>query len=273
MSVVSHLQDQINRSFVGAGDSGETREVQRKHGVKVAASLTVVAFVFGALLAVQLRAAQTMRANRDAQALNYEQEKQKLKDIQAQLKVEAGNRAILQMKLEALQGKLKNGEVITQQQLASLNQQIKKLQIAAGLATVTGKGIVIKLNDNPNAAQDAVGAFLPGLVHDYDVLQVVNELRAAKADAISVNNTRITGYTPIRCVGPVIYVNWEPAAAPFVIEAIGDPSVLSSAMKMPGGILENLKNQGLGVKVWSSNSLTLQASKGLPTLTEAKAQQ
>lgn len=271
MSVVSRLNHRITQSIGRAEEPGQVPEAQRKRGVKVALSLTVVAFLFGAMLAVQLRAAQTMRDNRNTQTESYEAEKVKLKATQDQLQDEAKNRAILQIKLAGLQDKLKSGAAISTQQLASLNQQIKKLQVAAGLATVSGKGIVIKLSDNPNAAQDGVGAFLPGLVHDYDVLQVVNELRSAKADAISVNKTRITGYTPIRCVGPVIYVNWEPAAAPFVIDAIGDPQVLSSAMQMPGGILDNLKNQGLGVKTWTSNSLTLAASKGLPSVKEAQA--
>lgn len=271
MSVISKLQDQIQQSLPDGNEPNDQQKAQRPRSAKVAVSLTVVAFLFGALLAVQLRASQTLRANRAVEAQSYEAETIKLKDTQAQLRVEAKNRAILQLKLTALQEKLKSGQVISTEQLDSLNKQIKKLQVAAGLATVSGKGIVIKLSDNPNAAKEGVGAFLPGLVHDYDVLQVVNELRSAKADAISVNHTRITGYTPIRCVGPVIYVNWEPAAAPFVIEAIGDPQVLSSAMKMPGGILENLKNQGLGVKLWSSNSLTLSASEGLPTVKEAQA--
>lgn len=270
MSVVSRLQDQISQSFAGAPEPTEGTEAQRSHGVKVAISLTVVAFIFGALLAVQLRSVQAVRANRAEQAQSYELEKQKLKNVQILMKVEASNRAILQNRLTALQEKISKSEKLSQQQSKSLNQEIKKLQIAAGLAAVSGKGIVVKLSDNPNAAQDAIGAFLPGLVHDYDVLQAVNELRSAKADAIAVNGTRITGYTPIRCVGPVIYINWEPAAAPFVIEAIGDPSVLSSAMKMPGGILDNLKNQGLGVKIWKSSSLTLPPSKGLPTFKEAE---
>lgn len=271
MSVISKLQDQIQQSMPGDNDPHQKQQSQRPRGVKVAVSLTVVAFLFGALLAVQLRAAQTLRTNRSLKAESYEAETAKVKATQTKLVEEAQNRAILQIKLSALQEKLKSGQVISTEQLASLNQQIKKLQVAAGLATVSGKGIVVKLSDNPSAAKEGVGAFLPGLVHDYDVLQVVNELRSAKADAISVNKTRVTGYTPIRCVGPVIYVNWEPAAAPFVIEAIGDPQVLSSAMKMPGGILENLENQGLGIKTWSSNSLTLAASEGLPTVREATA--
>jgi uncharacterized protein YlxW (UPF0749 family) len=271
MSVVSDLRDQIQHSV--SGNLSPQQETQRSHGVKLAASLTVVAFLFGALLAVQLRAAQTLRHNRADQAQSIDAAKANLAIAKDQLIAEAQNRASLQIKLAALQDKLKSGDAINHKQLESLNQQIKTLQVAAGLATVSGKGVVIKLSDNANAAKDAVGAFLPGLVHDYDVLQVVNELRAAKADAIAVNKIRITGYTPIRCVGPVIYVNWKPAAAPFVIEAIGDPSVLASAMKMPGGILETLTNQGLGVKIWTADSLTLAASEGLPTLTEAKAKQ
>lgn len=248
----------------------EFAEAQRSRGVKVALSLTVVAFIFGGLLAVQLRAAQAVRTNRHQQTTAYELEKQKLKDIQDQMNEEAKNRAQLLAKLDTFQDAVSKGQAVSPQQSDSLKQEIKKLQVAAGLATVSGKGVVIKLSDNPNASQESANAFLPGLVHDYDVLQVVNELRSAKADAIAVNGTRITGYTPIRCVGPVIYVNWEPAAAPFVIEAIGDPKIIVSALEMPGGILENLKNSGLGIKVSTPKNLTLPPSKGLPSLKEAK---
>lgn len=272
MSVVSRLQNRITPNFTASGDAAEGSVPQRANSSKMALSLTLVAFIFGSLIAVQLRAVQTVRANRDEQARSIEVGTQKVKEMQRLMEVETKNSALLQERLAALQDKIKSGDAISRQQSASLSQEIKKLQIAAGLSPITGQGIVIKLSDNPNAAQDAVGTFLPGLVHDFDVLQVVNELRAAKADAISVNGTRITGYTPIRCVGPVIYVNWEPAAAPFVVEAVGDSNVLYSAMKMPGGILDSLKHQDIGIKIGTSKKLTLPASKSLPTLNEAQTQ-
>jgi uncharacterized protein YlxW (UPF0749 family) len=142
-----------------------------------------------------------------------------------------------------------------------------------GLTPVKGEGIVIRLADNPQAAADAgpdAGPFLPGIVHDFDLLQVVNELRSAKAEAIAVNGIRITGYTPIRCVGPVIYINFESVAAPFTVQAIGNADSLESAVSMPGGIIENLKNQTLGIKIYQDD-LSLPAAEGLPPMKVAKS--
>ena len=166
---------------------------------------------------------------------------------------------------------LTSGSRMSATQAKQLTARIKELETTAGLTPVSGPGVVIRLSDNPNAAGEALGSFAPGLVHDFDLLQVVNELRAAGADAIAVNGTRITGYTPIRCVGPVIYINWEPAAAPFKVEAIGDPNTLISALKMPKGIVDNLKNQTLGVQITPARNLRLPPTGGIPRLKTAKA--
>ena len=157
---------------------------------------------------------------------------------------------------------------------AKFNGEIKKLQVLVGMTAVKGEGITIRLSDNPDASANAgpnAGPFLPGIVHDFDLLQVVNELRASKAEAIAINGVRITGYTPIRCVGPTIYVNFEAKPAPFTIEAIGNASDLKNAISMPGGIVENLRDQAtLGVKVTEHENLSLPAAEGLPPLRVAK---
>ena len=68
-------------------------------------------------------------------------------------------------------------------------------------------------------------------------------------------------------------VNWEPVAAPFTIQAVGDVATLQSALKMPGGIVENLRNSGgLGVKVTAAKILKLPpATGGAARLQIAKA--
>ena len=70
---------------------------------------------------------------------------------------------------------------------------------------------------------------------------MVNELRAAGAEAFAVNDQRIVATTAIRCVGPAIQVNSVPLTPPYKIRAIGDPATLSSALALPGGIAEQLK--------------------------------
>ena len=120
------------------------------------------------------------------------------------------------------------------------------------------------------------GGFLPGIVHDFDLQQTVHELLSAKAEAIAVKGAgggwiRITGYTPIRCVGPTIYVNFKSCAAPFTVAAIGNPTTLKNALETPGGIIYNLKQQTLGVKIAPTHSLKLPAMEGIPSFSDAKA--
>lgn len=83
---------------------------------------------------------------------------------------------------------------------------------------------------------------------------------------------RVTGFTPIRCVGPVVYINWKPVAAPFTIEAVGDPATLKSVLNMPNGIVDQLRGNGEGVKIEAVNNLKLPAATGgAPKLRVAKA--
>jgi len=250
----------------GATDSSGARRSSRTWLV----SLTAICFLFGGLLAMQLRAIETVRANRDDNVKGQAQAQARMQQMQRRAAEEQQRNAALAASLAQAKIALASGSKMSAAQSKQLSARIKELQMMTGLTAVSGPGVVVRVDDNPNAAA-ADGSFAPGLVHDFDVLQIVNELRSAKADAISVNGTRITGYTPIRCVGPVIYINWEAAAAPFVIEAIGEPDTLSSALKMPNGIVDNLKNQTLSVQITRARRLHLAATEGIPRLKTAKA--
>jgi len=236
-------------------------------------SLTAVCFIFGGLLAAQLRAVERVRSDRQNEVAGQNAAQERLAKAQKQAEEEKKRGDTMKQQMANLQKTLAQRSMLSAEQAKQLNTQISELQLINGLTPVTGPGITIRLNDNPEAAKEggAGNPFLLGIVHDYDLLQVVNELRAAKAEAIAVNGRRITGYSPIRCVGPVIYVNWEAAAAPFIVHAVGDTDTLSSALKMPGGILENLKNQGLGVRLTTTDKLTLPAVETRPKLHAAKA--
>jgi uncharacterized protein YlxW (UPF0749 family) len=271
----------MNASPLSASNSANARPQSKaaSKGRNWIFSLTGVCFVFGGLLAMQLRAIQQVHSNQQQEKAGIAEAKQLAVKMKAQADASVKEREKLNSQLVAIGLKLKQSGSLTANQVAALNSQIKELQTVAGLTPVSGSGVRITLADNPNAATTGGDtAFLPGLVHDYDVLQVVNELRSAKADAIAVKGAgrdaiRVTGYTPIRCVGPVIYVNWEPVAAPFTIEAVGDAATMKSALSMPNGIVDQLKNNGaIGVKVAVSDDIKLPAADGgAPKLRVAKA--
>ena len=80
------------------------------------------------------------------------------------------------------------------------------------------------------------------IVHDTDILEIVNVLRNAGAEAISINDQRIIATTPISCIGTVIKINDEKIGGPYVIRAIGNSDYLKTALDIPGGILKILES-------------------------------
>ncbi len=128
--------------------------------------------------------------------------------------------------------------------LKLLASELAKAQRLAGLTDVKGPGVVVTLNDSKLPyPKDIPASFTPvNIIHDNDIGQVINELKAAGAEAISVNDQRLVAVSPIRCAGPTIYINNTPQTPPYVIKAIGDPKTLTAALNLPGGITAILKS-------------------------------
>ena len=147
------------------------------------------------------------------------------------------------------------------QQISDLQEELQRSNMAAGLIPVTGPGIIVTLNDSPRSLEPG-GDPNSLLVHDVDILNIVNEMKASGAEAISVNNERITAMSEIRCAGTTILVNWNKIAPPFVIKAIGDPQLLESGLNIRGGKLEELKYFGLQTQLTRSDMIEIPAYKG-----------
>lgn len=119
-----------------------------------------------------------------------------------------------------------------------LNDNLQEAKLFAGLTEVQGPGIVVTLRDSQKPQSNFVQL---QIIHDLDVLRVVNELWNAGAEAIAVNGQRVSVTTCIRCVGSTILVNNQQQASPIKVSAIGDPSTLSGALNLPGGVLAELR--------------------------------
>lgn len=130
-----------------------------------------------------------------------------------------------------------------------------------GLTEVTGPGVIITLSDSKKDASSVLNPSIL-LVHDVDILGVVNELKNAGAEAISINEQRIVPTTSISCGGNIIDINGEKVGAPFVIKAIGFPEQLAG-LSRPGGYLEILEGASIGVELKKSNSVTIPKYTGV----------
>ena len=147
--------------------------------------------------------------------------------------------------------------------LAPLRKKLERYRIEAGLVPVSGPGVEVTLNDSNAALQPGQNPNLY-VLHDEDVLRVLNELRAAGAEVLAINGERVLSTSEVRCIGPAILVNKTMRkTAPFVITAIGDPKTLTNSLKMPGGVVDTLQRfWGIQVSIREMAQVTIPAYKG-----------
>lgn len=183
------------------------------------------------------------------------------------------NEKLLQQIIELQNDLTKYREQVAQSGGAAkiLKEELTRAETYAGLTDVTGNGIIVTMKDGGNQGVD--GTIYNdgyGIVHDTYLLTIVNELRAAGAEALSINGERILATSEIRCVGPTVSVNNTKQAAPFEIRAIGNPDTLESALRMPGGAIEGASFYGIEVSIKKSNKLLIKKYTGASTFKYAQ---
>lgn len=157
--------------------------------------------------------------------------------------------------LNKLRDKASKNSIKFEEKKNILNENKKKL----GHTKISGKGIIIKLRDGNDSKNNIKQDISQLIVHDSDIISIVNILRNAGAEAISVNDQRIVTTTPISCIGTVIKINEEKVGSPYMISAIGNQEYLESALTMPGGIIELLEQYGIDISVEKGNNIEIPA--------------
>jgi len=142
-----------------------------------------------------------------------------------------------------------------------LEDDVKNNRNKSGYTALQGPGVEIIMYDNIG---DGIGLnFNDYIIHDLDILNIINDLRVAGAEAISINDQRIISSSEIKCGGPIIRVNGKSIGTPFVINAIGDPQVLMAAVNAPGTYGNNLtKIYGIGIQPYIKDRVEVAAYKG-----------
>lgn len=145
-------------------------------------------------------------------------------------------------------------------------EQIKLDNILLGLTDVKGAGIIITLKDNDSVKRTTIDQgdnieFY--IVHAGDLVRVVNDLKNAGAEAISINGQRVVNSTSIYCAGNVVKINGEKITSPVEIKAIGEPDLLYGSMNILGGYIELLKETGVMVQIKKSSNIQIDKYDGI----------
>ncbi len=185
---------------------------------------------------------------------------QQLQQAQLTLEKQSAELQVLRNQVKVKSDQIKNiesGTDVEQELIEQLQSEIDELQTFTGHEDVEGQGVIIIISDGTSKLfenEDPNNL----MVHDLDIRTIVDDLRYAGAEAISVNDQRIVEHiTPIYCNGPTIKVNDQMCSQPFIIKAIGNKRFLEAAINAPdkyGGIL---RQWGLFIEVNTSMNVRI----------------
>ncbi len=112
-----------------------------------------------------------------------------------------------------------------------LQQEVKEAEGYLGYTNLQGEGIKVTLQDTEFKS-----------ITYSDLLRLVNELNAAGADAISINDERIISRTDITVVNNIkILINARRVTSPYIVKAIGDKKYLESALTVKNGYIDEIR--------------------------------
>ncbi|OPX83077.1 MAG: hypothetical protein A4E52_01932 [Pelotomaculum sp. PtaB.Bin013] len=218
----------------------------------------VIGLVLGLMLAFQFR------FTKEIQRIESVQRVQELSTEVSQMK---NDHEALQTQVNTLRAELDSATP----QSPDLKDELEKAKAEAGVSDLSGPGVEVTLNDSNIILRPGQNPNLY-VLHDEDLLKVLNEINAAGAEAVSINGQRLLATTEVRCTGPTIVLNKSKRLAPpYVITAIGNPDTLENSLKMKGGVAEDLQVWGIQVSVKKLAQVTVPAYSGGIKFEYAKA--
>lgn len=138
----------------------------------------------------------------------------------------------------------------TEESSQLVEKELAQTNMYLGKTDVEGQGIVITIKDINSEDVQPISAD--------NLLIIVDYLRLAGAEAISINGERIINMSDIAYIGnSIIFVNQQRILAPYTIEAIGDSTKLESTLLGNGGYVEELKNIGFDINIERENKINI----------------
>lgn len=164
---------------------------------------------------------------------------------------QTGNRLDDQIaELERTRADLAEGGDNSPEAIEAAKERAETLGILAGTERATGPGITLTIED-PD-----------GQITAADILDAVQELRDAGAEAMQIGDVRIvasTWFKDGRDGAGGIVVDGHTLHPPYELVVIGDPQTMSSAMKIPGGVVESVRSKGARAEVEEFSSINVEA--------------
>ena len=153
-----------------------------------------------------------------------------------------------------------NGDEKKYEVLDEIQKEVNYNNMILGKVDVEGQGVKITLEDGTSNFDEypSIGQ----LIHDFDIVEVINDLRSAGAEAISVNGQRIIYDNYGLCAGSNIDLNGIKIVAPFYISAIGNEDVLYNYLTLEQTHIKELKLREVNINIVKVDNIKILAYTG-----------
>lgn len=203
-------------------------------------AIMFVSMVLGIMLAAQFKNVQRVGGSTSIQ---------RAEELTARVQKLTQENEDLQEQIRQFQQRIREYEQSAQNtgQLAqTVENELQQTRMLAGLTDVEGPGLIITVDEN-----------IPMAIQYDNLLTIVNELNAAGAEAIAINEERIIATTEIRNAGNHININTTPYSPPYVFKVIGDAENLEKALTLRGGVVDMLSTYNITVRIQKTDKVTV----------------
>ncbi|MFC8393114.1 MULTISPECIES: DUF881 domain-containing protein [unclassified Streptomyces] len=149
--------------------------------------------------------------------------------------------------LEKQRDELENSSDQAEEARKQTIEKERQLGVLAGTVAAQGPGITMTIEDTK------------GTVEADMLLDAIQELRAAGAEAIQVNDVRVVAGTYLTDSGNGVGVDGNKITTPYRFKVIGKPQDLEPALNIPGGVVQTLEKEQATVTVERSTKIVVDA--------------
>ncbi|MET7641535.1 DUF881 domain-containing protein [Streptomyces sp. NPDC005438] len=202
--------------------------------------VALLLFVLGLGLAIQVRSTSENSALRGARQEDLVRILDELDGRTKRLEEE-------KQQLQNQRTELENSSDQAEEARKQTRQKERQLGVLAGTVAAQGPGIHLTIEDPDKGVEADM------------LLDTIQELRAAGAEAIQVNNVRVVAGSYFSDSGTGVAVDGRKISAPYRFEVIGKPQDLEPALNIPGGVVQSMEKERATVKIERSQDITVDA--------------
>lgn len=202
--------------------------------------VALLLFVLGLGLAIQVRSTSENSALRGARQEDLVRILDELDDRTKRLEEE-------KQSLERQRTELDSSSDQAEEARKQTLKKQRQLGVLAGTVGAQGPGIALTVTDPSDGVQAD------------SLLDTVQELRAAGAEAIEINDVRVVADTYFSEGDGGVLIDGRRVTPPYRFEVIGEPKDLEPALNIPGGVVQSLQNEQADVAVTRSSKIVVDA--------------